>query len=394
MIGCSKLANAMLFVAACGWLTPAMAGVALYIPPEQYIVDTNCDVLMVTVVEVSHHKATRANPPIAQVRVEEAFRGDKPGQLVRALWETPFDPEADLSGPPHFGPPVSKQRRKEMTEYAGEPLASPKVGSKWLVLGEVTADKGGPAMDAWNKYPLTEKRRQWALDELNRREQFDEERLKYKDTWPDKTWHWGKEAFADARAVTKETTLRVGEPILLNVATLGRCRVVELMDDGTVKVRPSGYDSRSDQVVSREKLLLYPEEVLVPPIPLDERYTNEDIQQYVSQADFIGIGEISSEMIHGNSDVRNITFTIHRILKGEKRTTYTDDSYYVVVDLHKKLHFFLRRNKPYVLFLDSGKVVPGIAPVVHQRIPDDDVMVEATDAAQATVKAALKDEKQ
>jgi len=88
---------------ACPSSLLAAGGQCLYIPPEDYVVDTNYDILVARIVEVSEHETTRANPTIVQLRVEETIRGKECTKPLRTKWEFPYDPEVV----PPDGPPVS-----------------------------------------------------------------------------------------------------------------------------------------------------------------------------------------------------------------------------------------------------------------------------------------------
>ncbi len=70
-----------------------------------------------------------------------------------------------------------------------------------------------------------------------------------------------------ARPVSAETELRPGTQVLVKYATTTQAFVIQLVEDGQVKIRPHGRDSRGDAVLSRDKLMLYPEELLKPEVP-------------------------------------------------------------------------------------------------------------------------------
>lgn len=244
----------ILLALVAAWSGRAVAwqgGMTLVRAEEDLIVDTDAEVFVVTVSAVSGHKATRARPPRVVLKVDETIRGTARKKL-RTVWEYPFDPESDNPD----GPAPTKVQRREMREYAREPLANPQLGERWLVIIDSWPD--GTQLPIAAKFPLTAQRRRWADEQLRLRKRYDVERRQYRETWPPALALWADQVPDGARPVTAETTLRPGTPVLVKYATTTQCYVVEVFGDGRVKVREQGYDSRRDDVVLRDKLMLYP----------------------------------------------------------------------------------------------------------------------------------------
>jgi hypothetical protein len=246
----------ILLALVAAWPSRAAAwqgGMSLVIAEEDLIVDTDAEVFVVTVSAVSGHKATRARPPRVVLKIDETIRGTARKKL-RTVWEYPFDPESDNAD----GPAPTKAQRQEMREYAREPLSNPQLGGRWLVIIDSWPDGAPPQLPIAAKFPLTAQRRRWAGEQLRLRKRYDAERRQYRETWPPALALWADQVPDGARPVTAATTLRPGTPVLVKYATTTQCYVVEVFRDGRVKIRPQGYDSRRDDVVLRDKLLLYP----------------------------------------------------------------------------------------------------------------------------------------
>lgn len=228
-------------------------GMPLVVAEEDLIVDTDAEVFIVTVSQVSEHKATRAKPPRVVLKIDETIRGTA-RKILRTVWEHPCDPEINSfngSGP-------TDAQRRELREYAREPLPNPNVGEKWLVMIETWPDGAPPILPIAGKFPLSEKRRRWVDEQLTLRKQYDAERIQYRETWPPPLAFGKNQLPYGARPATGETALRPGTPVLVKYATTTQCYVVDVMKDGRVKVRPNGYDSRRDDIVLRDNLMLYP----------------------------------------------------------------------------------------------------------------------------------------
>jgi hypothetical protein len=227
----------------------------LDIPPEDLIVDSNEDLFVVSVSKVSAHKATRAKPPQVVLSVDETLRGEEQ-KIISVPWEYPYDPEATS---PH-NPAPRKRDREEWRAIAKEPLANPKVGEQWLIVGSFSAVEGEPEeFVLLAKFPWSEERRRWVTEQFALRKRYDAERNQFREWWPKPLTVLGDQLPAGARPVTAQTLLKPGEPVLLKYATTTQACVVEALPGGQVKVRRHGDDSRRDVVVPREKLMLYAE---------------------------------------------------------------------------------------------------------------------------------------
>lgn len=239
---------------ACG-----QAGMTLTIPDEDLIVDTDDDVFIVTVIRVSDHKATRANPPRVVLSVEETARGPEQKEFS-VDWEFPYDPEFT---PPDFFPIPTEAERKADRKFAREALDNPVLGSKWVI---ITFDPGDNddvrEFIVSGKFPLSKKRHRWVYEQLKLRNQYVAERILYRDRWLETIPLHGNQLSDGARQVDDGTELRPGTQLLLRWATTTPCSVIEVLKDGHVRVRRHGYDSRSDHVVKRETLMLYPANLL------------------------------------------------------------------------------------------------------------------------------------
>jgi hypothetical protein len=244
--------------------TPALAqaGMMLNIPPEQRIVDTNDDIFLATVANVSDHNATREKPPRVKLKVDSTLRGATQ-KAIRTDWEEPYDPESWRYFP--VRPPLTEAQKQHCREYAKESVANPEVGSKWAIIGLFCS--GGDARERFiiqAKYPLSKERLAWIDSQLDLRKQYAAQRNMYRDHWPPRLSVFGNEMLPGARPVTADTELRPGTQVLVKYATTTQASVIQLMEDGQVKIRPRGRDSRGDHIVSRDKLMLYPEALVDP----------------------------------------------------------------------------------------------------------------------------------
>lgn len=101
------------------------------------------------------------------------------------------------------------------------------------------------------------------------------------------------------------------------------------------------------------------------------RVTARDIAEYAREADFVGIGKISG------ADM----FKVISILKGSKRYTYRDDSYFVIFVASKTVSSLLDRSTTYLLFLsEKGLTIEPSGPH-YLPIKNGDGIVIADEAA-------------
>jgi hypothetical protein len=129
---------------------------SLYAPPPGVVSHWRGDVVVATIKKVSDHEATNGKPPIIELEIHEVLRGDPKTDRTRSLWQ----PHPLWSGECLVGVDV-----KKMTEaWEVKKLASPKVGEKFILWGEMTRDKKRPQFGAysWEAYPFSEEKRKWA----------------------------------------------------------------------------------------------------------------------------------------------------------------------------------------------------------------------------------------
>ena len=231
-------------------------GMPLIIPDEDLIVDTEEDVLAVVVSQVSDHRATRANPPRVVFPVLETMRGPVRNEL-HAHWDHPYDPE--IGNP--YGQPVTEKDRQGMRQYAKQPLVNPKVGGRWVIIGSSLAEYDPNEFFIAARFVLSEKRRRWVDEQFQRRKRYDAERALYRERWPEPLGLWASQLPEGARPVG-DMEIHPGMQLLALWGTTTQCSAIEVQEDGRVKIRPHGYDSRWDAVVPRDKLMQYPPHLL------------------------------------------------------------------------------------------------------------------------------------
>jgi hypothetical protein len=356
------------------------AGMPLIIPEKDYIVDTRCDVLVATIKGVSKHAATRARPPVVEIRIEETLRGE-PFETRKCTWEYPYDPAAYSPD----GPPPTPEQQRQHEAYARQPLEPPKVDSKWILLGAVWEYSSPISFIPSYKYPYSEEKVESARAEIERAKQLTAQRQEYQGQWPESPGLPGSLLRKDSRPVDADTPLKKGQPILdvvgPSVGQLWQCRVIETLEDGRVRVRPTGYDSRADRVEPRQRLRLYPRKWLRPPKQFRARYSSEQIERFASLADIVAVGKVSSGPgIHGNSELYTYTFQVGDVLKGDEEPEWVK----VWVPLRTSI-LLLPRDKSYILFLRRRESKTSF----FKRIVEGDGFVEFDDDTLRTVRSGI-----
>jgi hypothetical protein len=234
----------------------AQTGRNLIVQPEHRIVDTDDDIFLVTVSKVSDHDATREKPPRVTLNIHRTVRG--PGQqTIRTDWEEPYDPNYYGDSPV---PPLTDAQKQQIRDYANETVTNPKIGSKWAIIGHFRS-RGETAKTfiIQAKYPLSKERRSWIDSQVKLREQYAAERRQYQEHWPPPLLALRDQMPAGARRVTSDTDLPPGTQVLIKFATTAQGSVIQVMEDGQVKIRPRGRDSRGDVILPRDQFMLYPE---------------------------------------------------------------------------------------------------------------------------------------
>ncbi len=343
------------------------------IPEANYIVDTRCSVLLATVRAVSNHAATRANPVDVDLQIDKVLRGNLP-KNVKCKWTWPYDPFFVFPD----GPPRTQKQQREAEAFAAEPVLPPKVGSRWVLLGDMIALDNGSVFAPGHKYPLSKEKLEWALAEIERWKRLKAEREQYAGQWPETPGLPLNQLRKDLRSVKEDTRLKKGQPVILelgpSVGQLWQSRVIKVLKDGRVHVRPTGHDSRYDRMTTRDRLFLYPVKWLKAPTEIRSRHTPEQIAEFAALADLVVTGKVSSgPEIHGNSDLYTYTFQIDRLLKGRESIQ--------AVKLRVPLEISILlapRDKHYILFLkplDPNKSqLP--SPIIYEHIPQGEGLVE------------------
>ncbi len=115
------------------------------------------DVVVATVKNVSDHEATNGNPPIVELEVHEVLRGDAKLDRTRAVWQ----PYPLWNGECLVGVDVEKITSR----WEAEKLASPKVGDKFILWGEITDENMRPQFGVFSReaYLFSEEKRTWAV---------------------------------------------------------------------------------------------------------------------------------------------------------------------------------------------------------------------------------------
>lgn len=128
-----------------------------YAPPPGAISHWRGDVVVVTVKKVSGHDATNGKPPIVELEIHEILRGDAKIDRTRAVWQ----PRPLWNGECLVGVDV----KKTTEAWEAKKLASPKVGDKFILWGEMINDKKQPQFGAfsWEAYPFSDENRTWAV---------------------------------------------------------------------------------------------------------------------------------------------------------------------------------------------------------------------------------------
>jgi hypothetical protein len=334
-------------------------GQVLMIPEANYIVDTRCSVLLATVRGVANHAATRAKPVDVDLQIDKILRGNLP-KNVKCKWTWPYDPFFVFPD----GPPRTPEMQQQAEAFAAEPVLPPMVGSKWVLLGDMIDLDSGSIFAPTYKYPLSKEKIEWALAEIERSKRLKAEREQYAGQWPETPGLPLYGLRKDLRLVKNGTPLKKGQPVILelgpSVGQLWQSRVIKVLKDGRVHVRPTGHDSRYDRMTTRDRLFLYPIKWLTAPTEIRSRHTPEQIAEFAALADLVVTGRVSSSSgMDRNSGLCTYTFQIDRLLKGSG----TIQSVKLRVPL--EISFLLQpRDETFILFLQQ------LDPSAESRLPN------------------------
>lgn len=384
------------------------------IPESKQIVDSRCAVLVVTVRGSSRHTATRQKPPIIELKIEQSLFGKpQPQNRLKCLWALPYDPDYVYNqcgnGPQRQLSPKEKQRRKKI---AAEPVSSPKVGSRWIILfsGPLAPPNTKWKSVAKYKYPYSKKKYDWAVSELKKREQFQKERSELVEKWPAGAVFPLSLLQKECRPIEMKTTLKKGTLVIekKSLITLNPAwhisprgfngfHVVKLLKDGRVQIRPLSFDSRSDQIVKRDKLSLLPKKWVTVPKMLSTRYSEKQLREFAAMADHVVVASCFSWGLSKDSSSHEYAFQCQKTLKGKHL-------YSVKIRIPRKsdFHFYpfnipntedKRKLYHYILFL---KKAPPRAmndrdyAVFHPCIAKGGGVVESDEKTLKIVKAGIK----
>jgi hypothetical protein len=231
--------------------------------PEGIIAESGYDVLDATIIEVSKHAATNGNPPVVKLQVHEVLSGDPTIDRRTATWSAmplPVDTQ-------------DEETLRAIDRWRSELLASPKPGTRWILLGSPRPPVTGGYDISWLlRLKYSEESRRMAAKAIQWGGRLAAERNEYWNTWPERAVVDlpAGELRRTAQPVTSDSALQVRQPVLVDDGSvwsghLTAARVLEVFEDGRVKVRPSQYNSRWDRIVPRDKLYLYPDRLLVEP---------------------------------------------------------------------------------------------------------------------------------
>jgi hypothetical protein len=272
-------------------------------------VESSYDVLDATIIAVSDRCSTNGDPPVLSIHVHQVLYGSQTTGKHQAIW-SPLPHDVDTGG----------NSDPRLVEWRARPLAGPVAGTRMIVLGAGDNQEFLQLV----QIPSTDANLRLATEAIEWGEQLRREVGEYWDTFPENVNDTNIELVERSRTVTEETRLEVGQPVLVRdewFAGVGRSRVIDLLDDGQVKVRPSQYNSRWDRIVARDEILLYPDDLKSHEEQMKawrKQVSVGDLWDSTAAASFIGKGTVVSGSFTG-LDADDYVFEIHDILKGEKR---------------------------------------------------------------------------
>jgi len=115
----------------------------------------------------------------------------------------------------------------------------------------------------------------------------------------------------------------------------------------------------------------------------------EDIQRYITEADFVGIGRIVSGHAGSTRETR-IGLEISEILKGTKRKHYPNDRYFVHIVVPGPVCALLDRRTSYLVFLSENGMELNPAAPTYPRIRSGDGIAIADRAAVKAAKDSIE----
>jgi hypothetical protein len=152
-----------------GLVKPIRAGASLedVLSDTELLLRLSYDVLVITVLEADDGSPTAGQPPQTKVRVDEVLRGaQKAGDTLTAVWEAQGH-DVDWGG---------AEAEELIAKWAAQPVSSPQVDSKWLVIG--SSRDGVWRVSQRLRSPYSEARRLELLDMLeNGADRLEKERI-------------------------------------------------------------------------------------------------------------------------------------------------------------------------------------------------------------------------
>jgi hypothetical protein len=218
---------------------------------DAIILDTDLDIVVATMLAREGGGTTKGDPPRLLLRITEVMRGEKQVDRRHAVW-LPFPNDVDWIGP---------GSRERIANWERESLAAPPLGKKFILVADVGYTGAGPFLvSPIGRFPFDAARYDWVRKSLGRIDTLRAEAWQYAGAWYHE--YTDAEVLDGARPVQDDTALEPGQPVLLNWASLWRGRVVAVLPNRRVRVRPEGEDSRWDDDEERGRLLLYPLRIL------------------------------------------------------------------------------------------------------------------------------------
>jgi len=218
--------------------------------PDAVILDTDYDVILAVIRGYEGGTDTQGDPPRLLLEVTGVLRGRAEVDRRHAIWSAG---SSDVDW-------IGEGADQAIDEWNRVPFPAPALGARFVLVGEVMPD-GLFRVSPLGQRPLSAKQLAWAKRAIHRAPILAAERRASAGSWSRE--FSDAEVLRGARSISNRTILRSGDPILIKWAMLWRGRVIRLLGDGRVRVRPEGHDSRWDKDEDRENLLQYPESLLV-----------------------------------------------------------------------------------------------------------------------------------
>jgi len=244
------LALLLLFASQLTIASPSREHLLAMEGEDAILLETSDDVVVAIVRAYEGGGSTNGNPPRLLLDVREVWRGGREVDRRHAVW-VPFPNDIDWEG---------AGSDEMIKRWEQEPLKAPKLGVKLILVGEVVDQGQGLRFLVSPLGRFEIRRASWVKETLQRGPELQQERAQFGHAW---TREFSQaDLLEGSRSVLDDTVLEPGQPVLLMWAMLWRGRVVALLPDGRVRVRPEGEDSRWDRDETRDRLRLYSERVL------------------------------------------------------------------------------------------------------------------------------------